>query len=323
LISKATLLTYRNRLDEAQLLLEGALARALAADMPAAAVRAFNNLAVNSESRDRYADALELSGRALELTRRVGDRVWEAIFLAGPLSAVVLLGRWDEALARAAETESLAGAEHAHTMLLQLVEIHCWRGQVADARARLDRHAGARSSDDTQIRTSFDLHEAMVLRTEGKPRAAIEALERVVAARDELGIRFLIVKLAIVESLESAFELGDTAKVAELLELVEGLRPGERPPLLDAHARRFRGRLTGDEAAFKAAAARFRELEMLFWLAVTELEHAESLAAQGRSDEAEELLREAREIFERLEATPWLDRARGGAGDEAEASVAY
>jgi hypothetical protein len=33
------------------------------------------------------------------------------------------------------------------------------------------------------------------------------------------------------------------------------------------------------------------------------------LHAQGRPDEAEPLLAEARETFERLEARPWLERA--------------
>ena len=44
-------------------------------------------------------------------------------------------------------------------------------------------------------------------------------------------------------------------------------------------------------------------------MAVTELEHGEWLVARGRGDEAEQLLAEAREIFERLEATPWIERA--------------
>ena len=51
---------------------------------------------------------------------------------------------------------------------------------------------------------------------------------------------------------------------------------------------------------------------MPFWVAVTELEHAELL---GGGAEAERLLAEAREIFERLGATPWLERParrRGG-----------
>jgi hypothetical protein len=45
------------------------------------------------------------------------------------------------------------------------------------------------------------------------------------------------------------------------------------------------------------------------WLAVTQLEHGEWLVGQGRADDAEPLLAEARETFERLSAKPWLERA--------------
>ena len=38
------------------------------------------------------------------------------------------------------------------------------------------------------------------------------------------------------------------------------------------------------------------------------LEHGEWLAEGGTADEAEPLLAEAREIFERLGAAPWLER---------------
>ena len=62
---------------------------------------------------------------------------------------------------------------------------------------------------------------------------------------------------------------------------------------------------------------------MPFYLAVSELEHAEWLAEQGRAEEAEPLLAEAREIFERLGATPWLERAdRAGAPKPAEVPAA-
>jgi hypothetical protein len=47
---------------------------------------------------------------------------------------------------------------------------------------------------------------------------------------------------------------------------------------------------------------------MRFWLAGTLLEHGEWLGANGRAEEAEPLLTEAREIFEGLEAAPWLER---------------
>jgi hypothetical protein len=86
-------------------------------------------------------------------------------------------------------------------------------------------------------------------------------------------------------------------------------------PYVRAQSRRFRARLAavraergGVEPGFKQAASIFREFGVPFWLAVTELEHAEWLVAQDRAEEAEPLLAEAHEIFERLEATPWLER---------------
>jgi hypothetical protein len=57
----------------------------------------------------------------------------------------------------------------------------------------------------------------------------------------------------------------------------------------------------------------FRELEMPFFVAITEREHAEWLDEQGSSEEAEPLLAEAREIFERLRARPWLERVTAAA----------
>ena len=47
---------------------------------------------------------------------------------------------------------------------------------------------------------------------------------------------------------------------------------------------------------------------MIFWLAVTQLEHSECLIQQDRHAEAEPLITEAHETFERLEAKPWLER---------------
>ena len=47
---------------------------------------------------------------------------------------------------------------------------------------------------------------------------------------------------------------------------------------------------------------------MPFYAAVTLLEHGEWLVEQDRADEAQPLLAEAREIFGRLGAKPWLER---------------
>ena len=58
------------------------------------------------------------------------------------------------------------------------------------------------------------------------------------------------------------------------------------------------------------------EFGIAFYLGVAELEHAEWLASQGRRGEAEPLLSEAREIFERLEAKPWLERLTAATAEE-------
>jgi tetratricopeptide (TPR) repeat protein len=309
LTSKAIVLTRTNRLTESRILLEGALATARAHELPAPTIRAFNNLAVVDESADRYSAAFDASMGGLEVARRVGDRVWEAIFLAGPISALALTGRWDEAIARVAEVEDIVagGTRAPDTTATFSITIACWRGNLVEARARLEKVAWLKDSE-IQAWTGYRFHEAEVLRAEGKPREALAVLEPALAT-EELGITFLTKKLAFVEALEAAFECGDSDRLEELLVMIESLRPGERPPLLDAHARRFRAKLSGNEAGFEAAASRFRKLEMPFWLAVTELEHAECLLELGQAADAEPLLAEAREIFARLEARPWLERA--------------
>ena len=84
-----------------------------------------------------------------------------------------------------------------------------------------------------------------------------------------------------------------------------------RAPYLAAQTLRFRARLAeADNSAvesYEAAATQFRELKIPFWLAVTELEHSELTGDAS-------LLAEAREIFERIEARPWLERVTAAAG---------
>jgi hypothetical protein len=113
------------------------------------------------------------------------------------------------------------------------------------------------------------------------------------------------VKHGVSDALDAALSLGDTARLEELLAFVDELPAVRRPPYLDAQALRVRARRDGDNAGFTAAAARFHALGIPFWAAVTRLEHAEAL---GGGDEAERLLAEARETFERLGAKPWLER---------------
>jgi tetratricopeptide (TPR) repeat protein len=116
-------------------------------------------------------------------------------------------------------------------------------------------------------------------------------------------------------AVEAALALDEVSRAEELLAVVDALPLGISPQFLQAHSARFRARLAArrgdlDEAdrLFRRGAGLFRELGFPFYLAVTLLEQGEWLVAQGRRDEAEPLLVEAREIFERLEAKPWLER---------------
>jgi hypothetical protein len=231
----------------------------------------------------------------------------------GQISTLVLLGRWNEALEQAADVAAagLVGVV-SETQLLYLVEIDCWRGQEEQARARLDVHPAA-LTEDLQTRSAYTVHQAMVLRTAGDARAGLEVINRELTRTvDELGVSFLNTKLMLVEALEGAFEIGDGPKLEQLLGTIEELRPGQRQPMLTAHAARFRAKLASDpaeaEAGFQRAEQMFHEYELPFWLAVTQLEHAEWLVGEGRASDAEPLLAEAREAFARLEAKPWLDR---------------
>jgi len=167
-----------------------------------------------------------------------------------------------------------------------------------------------RESEDAQVQYGIAVADATLLRAEGKLEAALDRAESTFTEQ-QLGISFITVKLLLVEALEAAFALGDHQKVLELVAHVDALRPGERPPLLEAHAHRFRAKLSGEESEFAAATSLFRELSLTFWLAVTLLEHGEHTGAESS-------LAEAREIFEGLRATPWLERVDAAAPRRAE-----
>jgi class 3 adenylate cyclase/tetratricopeptide (TPR) repeat protein len=313
LTSKSMLFTNVGRVAEGEILLEAAIARAEANDFPRAAARAMNNLGVIYESTDRFAETLVITDRALVHAARAGDQGWEVLLVAGNVSSLALVGRWDDAMEVADELAQSPQSSMVANMTVHALEIDCWRGNVDRGRKRIEALLALGETEDPQALVTQALHEAIVLRAEGKPEAALERLEPALDARARVDIGSLPVKLAVIEELECADALGDTARIERVLRSIDELRPGERPPLLVAHAARFRARLTADTTAaereFGRAEDIFRDRQLVFWLAVTELEHGEWLVAQGRSDEAEPLLAEAQETFERLEARPWLERA--------------
>jgi tetratricopeptide (TPR) repeat protein len=307
--TKAFVLTAWSRPEEARILTEHALTIALDHDLSATALRAYNNLAEALSDQDRYVEALEIGQRGLEHARRVGDRRFEEIQTVGQLSRLVTLGRWDDAVALADESTY----ERARR-LADLAEMEVARGDLDAAEARIeaavpDRDAGL------EWRTSHETARARVLRARGRPAEALAACSQIVDARAELGW-MAVVKFGLVEAIEAAMAADDLAAAERLVGIVESLKPGELTPFLRANGRRFRasidirrGSTAGVDERFRAAALEFRELGIPFWLAMTLLEHAEWLTREGRTTDAAPVLAEAREIFERLGARPWMERA--------------
>jgi hypothetical protein len=218
-----------------------------------------------------------------------------------------MLGRWDEALAAFAEVPEdrlLAGLTEG--FLSSLPEIHIARGELGRAVHLLSLFAPHEDSANVQSRVYYMIGAAVVARAEGRLDDALRiGSEATRLSRYGGEQASQATKLGVVEAIEAALTLSETQRAEELVASIEAVPPGLRAPYLTAQALRFRGRLAGsDDSAverYEAAANRFRELKIPFWLAVTQLEHGELTGDVTRIDEA-------REIFEGLGARSWVER---------------
>jgi tetratricopeptide (TPR) repeat protein len=316
--TKGIIMRARGRHYEGDSLLRIALDIALEHDKPSAALRAYYNLADNTSQSDRYAEAAELGREGLALARRVGNRYWELSFL-GLSYSLFTLGDWNEVLARQTgfPEEDWSQARLAFsTLLAAVVPVRVNRGQLEEASRDVDRCAELESSADVQERAQHHCAKAKVLFAQGETLEALGLAEVALETRSSMGIAYEAVKEAFVVAVECALELGELERAEKWLAVVEELPPGHSPQFLQAHSSRFRARLAARQGGseriddlFKGAAALFHELAVPFYMAVTQLEHAEWLAGEGRAAEAEPLLAEARQTFDQLQATPWLQRA--------------
>jgi tetratricopeptide (TPR) repeat protein len=313
--TKAFLTVTQGRPEEARGLFKLVLEHALEHELTERAANASGNLSDLSFQRDRYEEALGYLQQTLALARKDGDRPTEWFGLSEMTYALYMRGQWDESLAALTEIpeEKLPTGGTLIAPLSSVLELHLYRGNLVEARRIFSIYERLAASPDVQDQACYATAEAALARAAGRLAEAFAAADRAIGRASTLSTANQAVKHALVHAIEAALELGDREKAKELLSTIESLPPGLRPPFLDAQAHRFRARLASTagaaDPAYAAAAARFRELELPFWLAVTLLEHGEWLTEQGRAADAEPLLHEAREIFHGLEARPWLDRS--------------
>jgi tetratricopeptide (TPR) repeat protein len=294
----------RGHQEEAFALVKHALEVALEHDLADHASTCYFVLSDGCFRRDRYADALAYLDESLALARKLGSRPSEWAVLAERTYPLFMTGRWDDVLATTDDftQEQVDSGGVVLSVLQSGVYVHLERGELDEARRIFSLFSRLESSTDVQDRCTYLAATAALRRAEGRFDEALAAGVATIETASTLGASFQGVKHGVVDALEAALALGDSARAQELLAFVDGLSPGTRSPYLEAHAQRFRARLSRDASGLETAAGLFRALELPFWLGVTLLEHAELTASKTS-------LAEARDIFERLGATVWLGRA--------------
>jgi class 3 adenylate cyclase/tetratricopeptide (TPR) repeat protein len=303
--TKHLLLSEAGRQEEALALLRHAIKLGREYDLWEPLNRALHNLSHAMNSRDRFAEAIEVQLEMLERSQRQGTPWQEQRTLEHHAYSRWMLGEpdaWDPAQFTVSDLHVLSGLSSSK------VRSALSRGDVAGARAALDEHADLAESGEIQMQLGFRVNEALVLRAEGRPLEALAAARKGLEVYDDPMHHFH--KLAWAEASYAALELGDFDQVEELLGFYEALAPTLRTPLVVAQEARVRGlllALRGDRDGaveqLTRAVELLRELRAPFYVAMTLVE----LAELGVDDSAA-LLAEARETFERLGEKPWLDR---------------
>jgi class 3 adenylate cyclase len=315
LISRALVLVYHGRHVEGRLLLEGALARARLVGLHAAWERGANNLAILFQDADEYAAAVALLAELEARARQLGSREVLAVARFSPILGLTELGHWDDVLVRLAEAEELRASRWASSEVVNAVRPLCEQGRIEAAEALLRDEEWQRDAEQPDTVADFTAVEARLLRAQERPEEALAAARRGLGLQKDLAATSSWVKRCFVEAFEAAVELGDLHAAEGVLAQIESLKAGELTPYLIGHRARFHARLDARggnhehvERNLRSAEIVFADRGLVFHQAVTQLDLAEWLLGRERADDAQRLLTEARATFERLEASPWLER---------------
>jgi hypothetical protein len=228
------------------------------------------------------------------------------------------LGKWDQLLDALTQLpeERLSDARQAFGAVVSIgIAVNVHRGNLDEAARLVDLFGEFSHSSDVQERGNYACGKASLHLARGEIDQAMSLALASFETHETMGITSEHVKEAFVVAVEAALRLGDTDRVESILAVVDGMPSGRRPQFLRAQSFRFHAHLAarrGDpsetERLFKQAAGLLREMAVPFSLGCVLLEHGEWLVENDRSLEAEPLLTEAGEIFDRLQATPWIER---------------
>jgi tetratricopeptide (TPR) repeat protein len=303
LTTKATLAYHRPH--EAGALLQEAIRIARGNDLPQAALRAQFNFSGLTIEHDRLAEAREVLEDALANARLRGDRTWESNVIGQLGEVLVLTGDWDEAWQMLEPLDRSTQHPFGNSLRLSpTISLLVGRGFIGEARERLDQDVELGESTDLQTQAIYLLADSEVRMAEERYDEALPVAHRSLEIWRALNQPHYEI-LAYATAIDAALALGETERANVLLQRLGSMPLVERRALVDAQANRLAAKiavLTGEDAApgFATAARIFRDISMPHWLGVTLTEAAEANIGDGRA--------EARAIFERLGARPWLQR---------------
>jgi class 3 adenylate cyclase/tetratricopeptide (TPR) repeat protein len=316
--TKGLIATQLGRREEGLALMRHALDIALEHDLTESALRAYFNLSFLTMGRDRVEEAIRNDELGRELARRRGNRQWEETFEGHLRGTRFFLGEWLELEPRLEEGAPPSWDGLAWTIRLELVgvivPVRAARGELEEAR-RILGLVPAEAPVESQERAAVAVARAALAVGERRWADALEHAAEAYSPSSSVGADHPIFKQAIAWALVAAVALGDLTRVDEVFVRIRALAPAQRAPFVDAQLARHDAHAARRDdpgtaiKRFRGSAALLREVGAQFWLSVVLLEHGEWLTESGRAADADPLLAEAREIFERLGAAPWLERA--------------
>lgn len=229
------------------------------------------------------------------------------------------VGRWVPALAGAYEAISLFEETAQRTELgfaqATTARMEAALGHDEDCRRRAQAGFAADAASGLLMASALSSAALGFLElSRGDPEAAILALEPVERIVRESGLGEPWLVQWAPDLIEACSRVGDVPRATEVLEVFEQqARTTGRVSALAAVAR-CRGSLAPDEGvddAFADALALHDRVPTPFERARTELAWGERLRRSGRRTEARDRLNGALQVFERLGAAAWAERARG------------
>jgi tetratricopeptide (TPR) repeat protein len=315
--TKGLIVSQLGRREEGLGLMRHALELAREHDLGESELRARFNLSYLMTARDRVEEAMQIDEQGRELALRRGSRQWEEAFNGHLRNNRFFLGEWDGIeIPLLEELGSRSWGDLVWSLRLDsvglLVPVCVARGDLDTARELL-RRTPAEPPAESQERAAISIGRAALAFGEGRYGDALEHAQEAYARQGSIGPDHPYFKLGISLALDAAVADADICGGESVFEHVRSLNRGNRSPFIDAQRLRYEAHAAAQDASmdtaderFRAAAALLREVGARYWLAVALAEHGRVLAARNHSEDADPLLAEARELFERLGAAAWL-----------------